>query len=252
MLEISSLTKDFYSKGTPIHALRDITLAVKENEFVSFVGPSGCGKTTILRILGGQEKATNGQIRIDGKVVRGASEHIGFVFQSPNLLPWKSNIDNVMLPLKYFKQDIKEGRKRALELFELVGLKGFEDKYPEELSGGMRQRVGIARALIHRPKILLMDEPFGALDALTRTKLDFLIMDIWEKRRTTICFVTHNIGEAVLVSDRIFVMKTQPGEIIEVVDVDFSRPRAKTLLRTPQYLDFIDRIENTIKDYYDI
>ncbi len=253
VLEVKNLTKIFKrGKEEPLVAIKDVSFYVKKKELVSFIGPSGCGKTTILRILGGQEDATSGEVRVDGKVVKGASEQMGFVFQSPNLLPWFTNIQNVLLPLKYFGKLTKENVEYAYQVFESIGLKGFEDKYPDELSGGMQQRVGIARALVHKPKILLMDEPFGALDALTRRKMDFLTLDVWKRWESTICFVTHSIPEAILLSDRIFVMKIGPGEIIKEVIVPLPRPRTADMLRWNEFLDLESELEKLIGKFYDL
>ncbi len=189
------------------------------------VGPSGCGKSTLLRLVAGLIAPTRGTITIEGRRVDGPREDVGIVFQKPTLLPWASALENVLMPLKLMGRPTAGPRGRALELLAMVGLAGFEHKLPGELSGGMQQRVAICRALIHDPPILLMDEPFGALDALTREEMTLELLQIWNERRKTIVFVTHSITEAVLLADRVVVMSARPGRIDHVLDVDVPRPR---------------------------
>ncbi len=190
------------------------------------VGPSGCGKSTLLRLVAGLIAPTRGTIAIEGRRVDGPREDVGIVFQKPTLLPWASALDNVLMPLRLMGRPTAGPRGRALELLAMVGLAGFEHKLPGELSGGMQQRVAICRALIHDPPILLMDEPFGALDALTREEMTLELLQIWSARRKTIMFVTHSITEAVLLADRVVVMSARPGRIEHVLDVDVPRPRS--------------------------
>lgn len=218
-------------KGSSIEALRDVNFAVKEHEFVAVLGPSGCGKSTLLRLLAGLTPATNGRVEIDGAPVAEPSDRIGIVFQSPTLLSWATVKDNVVFPAKHkFGRARKEHRETALALLAKVGLKGFEDRLPYELSGGMQQRVGIARALLLDPDVLLMDEPFSALDALTREEMGFELLRIWSERRKTVLFITHSINESVLLADRVLVMSESPGCIIEDLVVPLPRPRdIKTL-----------------------
>jgi NitT/TauT family transport system ATP-binding protein len=206
-------------------ALRDISLTIEKNELITIVGPSGCGKSTLLRLVAGLIRPTRGRIVLDGAEVAGPRPDTGIVFQSPTLLPWATVTDNVLFPLKIMHQMTLDSRQRAASLLELVGLRGFERKYPRELSGGMQQRTAICRALIHDPGILLMDEPFGALDALTREEMTLELLRIWTERPKTILFVTHSILEAVMLGDRVVVMSPRPGRIAEIIDVPLGRPR---------------------------
>ena len=206
-------------------AISDVSLKVARNEFVCLVGPSGCGKSTLLRLVAGLVTPTSGMVSIDGSAVREPREDTGIVFQAPTLLPWATILDNVLFPLDMMGKLDAAGRTRARELLALVGLAGFESKYPRELSGGMQQRAGICRALVHDPEILLMDEPFGALDALTREELTIELMRICRERPKTILFVTHSIPEAVRLADRVVVMSARPGRIAEIIDVPLPRPR---------------------------
>lgn len=250
ILEAEGLSKVFVTDRGEIHACRDVSFKVFEGEFVSFVGPSGCGKTTVLRMIAGLETPTSGVIKLNGVPLTKPSGNLGFVFQSPNLLPWRTTLANVLLPLEILKLNTPEMRKRGEDLLKMVGLSGFADKYPRELSGGMQQRAGIARALVHDPAILLMDEPFGALDAITREAMNFELLSIWGQSKKTICFVTHSINEAVLLSDRVFVMKPSPGEIIEEVQVGLERPRRPEHLNMASFLQQVGEIRRLIQEYY--
>jgi NitT/TauT family transport system ATP-binding protein len=207
-------------------ALEDVSLEVSANQFVCIVGPSGCGKSTLLRLVAGLAMPTRGRISIGGQPVVGPREEIGIVFQKPTLLPWATVIENVLLPLKLMGRPTETPRDHAMELLRMVGLAGFEGRLPGELSGGMQQRVAICRALIHDPAVLLMDEPFGALDALTREEMTLELLRLWTERRKTILFVTHSITEAVLLSDKVVVMSTRPGRIVESLEVNVPRPRS--------------------------
>ena len=206
-------------------ALAGVDLEVREKEFLSLVGRSGCGKSTLLRILAGLVPASDGTVAIGGAAVRGPRRDVGLMFQRPALMPWRTVIENVLLPVEILGLDRKASRREAAELLELVGLEGFERRRPWELSGGMQQRVALCRALISRPDVLLMDEPFAALDALTREELSLELQRIWTERRTTIVFVTHGIAEAVVLSDRVAVMTPRPGRITRIVPVPVGRPR---------------------------
>lgn len=206
-------------------ALAGVDLDVRPNEFLSLVGRSGCGKSTLLRILAGLVPASAGFVEIAGEAVRGPRRDVGLMFQRPALMPWRSVVENVLLPVEILGLDRRAARREAAELLELVGLDGFERQRPWELSGGMQQRVALCRALIHQPDVLLMDEPFAALDALTREELSLELQRIWSERRTTIVFVTHGIAEAVVLSDRVAVMTPRPGRITRIVDVPVPRPR---------------------------
>lgn len=236
-------------------ALDDVDLAVDEGEFVVFLGPSGCGKTTLLRIIGGLEQPTAGVIELFGEDLqhlrdrerRGIMARNGFVFQEDNLLPWRTTRRNVELPLEIGPGVHRDERARAArELLELVGLSGFEDRYPRQLSGGMRQRVSIARALIHDPRLLLMDEPFGALDAQTREHLNLELQRIWLQRRKTVIFVTHSIQEAVFLADRIVLLRPRPGRIQTVTEVPFDRPRDLDLIHDDGFTEMVTDLRRQI------
>jgi NitT/TauT family transport system ATP-binding protein len=207
-------------------ALERVDIDVQENAFVTLVGRSGCGKSTLLRIVAGLVQPTSGSVEIAGREVRGPSRNVALMFQRPALLPWRTVLDNVLLPAEIHGLDGPRAREEAWQLLELVGLVGFERRRPWELSGGMQQRVALCRALLTRPRVLLMDEPFAALDALTREELSLELQRIWNERRTTILFVTHSIAEAAILSDRVFVLTSRPGRVARVVDVRVPRPRA--------------------------
>ncbi len=209
-----------------MQALREVSLAIERNEFVAIVGPSGCGKSTLLRLIAGLIGPSSGQVTIDGVAVDGPRRDIGVVFQAPTLLPWANVLDNVLFPLKILHRLAPDSPDKARDLLRLVGLSEFERKMPSELSGGMQQRASICRALITDPDILLMDEPFGALDALTREEMSLELLRIWQEQPKTIFFVTHSVPEAVLLADRVCVMTARPGRIIEIIDVPLARPRS--------------------------
>ena len=209
-----------------MQALQAVSLAIERNEFVSIVGPSGCDKSTLLRLIAGLIGPSSGQVAIDGVAVEGPRRDIGVVFQAPTLLPWANVLDNVLFPLKILHRLAPDSPARARDLLQLVGLSDFERKMPSELSGGMQQRASICRALITDPDILLMDEPFGALDALTREEMSLELLRIWQEQPKTIFFVTHSVPEAVLLADRVCVMTARPGRIIEIIDVPLVRPRS--------------------------
>jgi NitT/TauT family transport system ATP-binding protein len=236
LVEISNLTKDYTSRdGQNIRALEDVSLEIAESEFLSIVGPSGCGKTTLLKILSGVLRASRGEVRIAGRSVSGPSREIGIVFQAPVLLPWRTVLQNILLPIEIQGRNELESETRARQLIQMARLAGFENKYPNELSGGMQQRVGICRALVHDPSFLLMDEPFGALDAMTRESMNAELQRIWGHSRKTIMFITHSISEAVYLSDRVAVMTARPGRIVETIGVDLARPRTQATLDTPEF-----------------
>ncbi|MEM6382446.1 MAG: ABC transporter ATP-binding protein [Pseudomonadota bacterium] len=209
-----------------LEALRGVDTTIGRHEFVAVLGPSGCGKSTLLRMTSGLLKPTTGGVKVFDYPVKEPRDDVGIVFQKPTLLPWANTIDNVLFPLKHRGGFVsKDDRQRAAELVKMVGLEGFETRLPEELSGGMQQRVGIARALLMDPDILLMDEPFSALDALTREEMGFELLRIWQERPKTVLFITHSISEAVLLADRVLVMSDRPGTIIEDLVVPLERPR---------------------------
>lgn len=227
-LRVEAASKLFpQGRGGSVLALSSTSLHVRENEFLAIVGPSGCGKSTLLRLMAGLEHPTGGGVSFRGQAVTRPSGRIGLVFQDYSLLPWRSIRENIELGLEFQGLACRQAREKALEHLELVGLSSFENAYPHELSGGMRQRAAIARALAVEPDVLLMDEPFGALDAHTRLLMQRELLAIWEKRKKTVVFVTHSIDEAVYLSDRIVVMEKDPGRVIEVLDVPLPRPRTR-------------------------
>jgi NitT/TauT family transport system ATP-binding protein len=229
-------------------ALQDINLAVERGEFISVVGPSGCGKTTFLRIVTGLESATSGEVLLDGRAVHRPGTDRGFVFQSDSLLPWRTVFGNAIIGREVAGQVGPAERRRTMELLKLVGLEGFENYHPRQLSGGMRQRVNLARALAIDPEILLMDEPFSSLDAQTREIMQTELMRIWEEGRKTVLFVTHQIDEAVFLSDRVLVFARRPGRLRETVEIELPRPRALAIKRTPEFVRYVDHIWRLIED----
>lgn len=241
-INISGLHKTFDTKAGQIVALENIDLAIRQNEFVALVGPSGCGKSTLLNIIGALTPPSQGSVLLDGTPHGAPSRDIGIVFQDAVLLPWRTVFDNVMLPAEILGFDLEEYRHKAAALLELVGLKGFEEMAPGELSGGMQQRVSICRALVHNPSVLLMDEPFAALDAMTREELGFELLRIWDAYRKTVVFVTHNISEAVLLAGRVVVITSRPGRIAEIIEIDLPRPRTLEMTFTQEFKSYSDRI----------
>ncbi len=242
-IEVNGLHKVYRSRrSAPTHALSDIELVVRRGEFVSVVGPSGCGKTTLLKILAGIVPRSEGTVRVAGREVTGPLPEVGMVFQAATLLPWRTIVQNVMVPVEVQKLDARGYRERAERLLALVGLDGFEGKYPHELSGGMQQRAGICRALVHDPAVLLMDEPFGALDALTREHMNVELLRIRRESGQTVVFVTHSIPEAVFLSDRVVVLSPRPGRVAEIVDIDLPRPRALSVMTSHRAGAHVDRI----------
>jgi len=229
-------------QGEPVQALSDISFELRDGEVLSVVGPSGCGKSTLLRIMAGLDGSSRGRVLLDGERVAGPRRDIGVVFQQATLLPWRTVLDNVLLPAQMQRLDRAAATARARELIELVGLSGFTDKYPFELSGGMQQRVALVRALIHDPALLLMDEPFGALDAMTREQMNQELQRIWMERRKTVLFITHSIGEAVFLADRVLVMTPRPGRIADMLEIDLPRPRGLDVMNTPAFGAYVKRI----------
>jgi NitT/TauT family transport system ATP-binding protein len=243
LIRISGVQKRFSSRsGEIVNALSDVNLDIQDGEFISVVGPSGCGKTTLLRILAGLETATAGTVHSGAELVTTPRADAGVVFQQAVLLPWNTVLANVMLPAQLKGDASVETIARAERLLEFMGLKDFAQKYPFELSGGMQQRVSICRALMRNPKVLLMDEPFGALDAMTRESLNMELMRVWSEERKTIVFITHSIPEAVLLGDRVVVMSPRPGRISEVVEIDIARPRTLKTMGTPRFGELCDHI----------
>jgi NitT/TauT family transport system ATP-binding protein len=225
MLSLKNISKRFFARERVIDALEEISLDVASGEFLTMVGPSGCGKSTILNIVSGLVPPTEGAVELDGRPVQGVTRDVGYVTQQHNLMPWRTLIDNVSFPLQVAGIAKSERRDRAAELIAMVGLAGFESSYPHELSGGMRQRANIIRTLIYSPKIMLMDEPFGPLDAQTRVILQDQLLDIWSRTGVTIIFITHDLHEAIGLGDRVVLLSARPGRIIRVDKVGMSRPR---------------------------
>ena len=247
LITISGVRKTYRTaSGEPVKALESVNLEIQPQEFVVVVGPSGCGKTTLLRILAGLALPSGGRVRLRDEVVRGPRRDVGVVFQDAVLLPWRTVLGNVMLPAFILGLDREACRRRARELLELVGLGGFENKYPQELSGGMRQRASIARALLHDPSLLLMDEPFGALDAMTREAMNLELLAIWQKAKKTVFFITHSIPEAVLLADRVVVMSPRPGRIVETVAIDLPRPRGLDIFGQPRAAGYVNHIREML------
>ena len=245
-IKIENLYKIYRSRSSRVSALEDVNLDILQNEFITLVGPSGCGKSTLLKIIGALIRPSRGTLHYDGKTLLQPTRDVGIVFQEPVLLPWRTALDNVLLPAEILGLDIAASRPRAMELLKLVGLKGFESSYPRELSGGMQQRVALSRALIHDPSVLLMDEPFAALDAMTREELGFELLRIWDTHKKTVIFVTHNIVEAILLADRVVAMSPRPGRIAKIVKVDLPRPRTLDMEFTSEFKGYSDEIRSVI------
>jgi NitT/TauT family transport system ATP-binding protein len=246
-IRIDDLSKAYLPRrGDRVSALEHITLAVEEQEFVTLVGPSGCGKSTLLKIIAGLQPPTSGRVYLDGQSVLAPRRDVGMVFQNPVLLPWRSIMENVLLPLEILRLERGAYEKTCGQLLELVGLKGFERRAPRELSGGMQQRAAICRALIYNPAVLLMDEPFGALDAMTREELAFELLRIWGEHKKTVIFVTHSITEAVLLADRVVVMTPRPGRVAAVVNVALPRPRVVDMEFSDTFKGHVDEIRRHI------
>jgi NitT/TauT family transport system ATP-binding protein len=250
MIEIDRVSQTFQTSGRQNHlALSEISLTIEDGAFVSILGPSGCGKSTLLYIVGGFVNPTAGTAKVKGKIITGPGPDRGPVFQEFALFPWKNVLGNVMYGLRQQGASRAEAETQSRRLIEMVGLKGFENFYPKELSGGMKQRVAIARTLAYHPEVLLMDEPFGALDAHTRNRLQNDLLNIWERDRKTVLFVTHSVDEAVFLSDKVVVMTRAPGRIKEIVDIDLPRPRRRAeLLLDPRYQKYVVDIERLIDD----
>ena len=250
MIEIDHVSQRFQTSGRQSHlALSDINLSIEDGAFVSILGPSGCGKSTLLYIVGGFVKPTEGSAKVKGKLITGPGPDRGPVFQEFALFPWKTVLGNVVYGM--LEQGIRksEAEARGRMLLEMVGLKGYEKFFPKELSGGMKQRVAIARTLAYDPAVLLMDEPFGALDAHTRTRLQNDLLDIWDTQRKTVLFVTHSVEEAVYLSDKVIVMSRSPGSIKEIVEIDLPRPRKRSdLLLDARFQKYVVDIEKMIDD----
>lgn len=235
--------------GMEVEALRDVSMDIKKGEFVSLLGPSGCGKTTLLRIIADLLEPTSGSVSISGRTPRETrlQQKYGIVFQNPVLFDWRTVCNNIRLPLEMMKVRKEEQKRRIQKQLELVGLIDFADNYPYQLSGGMQQRVGIARALAVKPEFLLMDEPFSALDEFTREKLNEDLLRIWRKTNKTVIFVTHNISEAVFLSDRVFVLSPLPGRLSRVIDIDLPRPRSQETRESPEFFTLVSKTRKSFE-----
>jgi len=246
MIRLEAVAHEFGEDEDRIAALADVSLAISDAEFVAIVGPSGCGKSTLLRLVAGLITPSAGRVLLGGRAVTEPTPDVGLVFQSPTLLPWASVLDNVLFPLRMLQELTKDSVARARELLALAGLAGFERRMPSELSGGMQQRVAICRGLIRNPAVLLMDEPFAALDALTREEMGRQLLDLWSVHPKAIVFVTHSVPEAVMLSDRVAVMSARPGRIVDIVDVGLPRPRTVEMEAEDEFQSATRRIREHI------
>ena len=246
ILEVKDLQKEFSTAKGTVTALKKINFKAHRREFICVIGASGCGKSTLIRILAGLETATSGQVLLNNEPVTGPGPDRGMVFQGYTLFPWLTVKKNVMFGLRNQGMSFSNAEAEALQWIDLVGLEKFCDSYPDQLSGGMKQRVAIARALANKPRILLMDEPFGALDAQTRSKMQSYLLQIWQNIDITIVFITHDLDEAIYLADRILVLKAHPGEVEEVIEVPVSRPRDQEQFISPEFLATRERIDDLI------
>lgn len=247
ILIVRDLSVHFAGENGGLKALEDISFKVRPQEFVCIIGPSGSGKTTLLRVLGGLQEPTTGEVLFEGEPLMGPRRRVGFVFQDANLMPWRTVLENVTLPLEVQEVPPEQVQSRAKDLVELVGLEGFGLSLPRDLSGGMAQRVAIARALVHDPDLLLLDEPFGSLDALTREKMGAELLRIWHVRRKTVVMVTHSINEAVFLADRVIVLSRRPGHIRLDLEVMLPRPRQEEVFYTPEFGELASQLRDAIE-----
>lgn len=243
---IRNASKHYQSATGTVVALTNVTCDVYEGEFVCLVGPSGCGKSTLLWAISGLHDLTEGEVRISGQRVQGPTPEIGMVFQQATLLPWRTVMQNITFPLEIKRLNVKDYMDRIRHLLDVTGLLGFENRFPNELSGGMQQRASIVRCLSFDPAVMLMDEPFGALDAFTRDEMNLLIQRIWEETRKTIVFVTHSIQEAIFLADRVFVMTPRPGKIAKEIRIPFERPRNLKITTSPEFVRVVDEVKEAI------
>ncbi|HXS41528.1 MAG TPA: ABC transporter ATP-binding protein [Stellaceae bacterium] len=242
LLEVRAVDLLYKTKSAPIQALKDVSLTVETGEFVAVLGPSGCGKSSLLKLVAGLLPPSAGQIVLDGRPVTKPRPTTGLMFQTPTLLPWKSVLSNVLVPIRAMAGDVETHREKAANLLDLVGLRGFAQNYPNELSGGMQQRVSLARALIHDPQILLMDEPFAALDAMTREQMAIALQRLWLKTRKSVLFITHNIQEAVFLADRVLMFSGRPGHVASEMKIEFSRPRDLDTFAHPRFVELCNEL----------
>ncbi len=248
VLRLHNVAKTFFTPHGDVRAVEPVTLDIRQGEFISIIGPSGCGKSTLMNIAGGLIEEYEGRVEVDGVAVRGCHKEIGMVFQEESAFPWRSALDNVTFPMEAAGIGKEERVKRAMELLHLVGLDGFEHRFPSELSGGMRQRIAIARTLAFRPRILLMDEPFAALDEQTRLLLGDKVLQIQQALNQTTMLITHNIAEAVQLSDRVLIMTFRPGRIKRVVEIDLPRPRSSKMMGAERFGHFVAAIWEDLRE----
>ena len=250
LISVASVRKQYVTRGQVIEAVKAVSFTVDRGQFVSILGPSGCGKSTLLMMVAGLEQITAGTIRIAGTMVKRPLRNMGIIFQDPTLLPWKTALENTLFPIRILKLPVGKYRAHAEQLLDMVGLDGFHDKKPAQLSGGMRQRVAMCRALISDPDLLLMDEPFSALDAMSRDQMNETLMDLWQRYRKTALFVTHSIREAVYLSDRVLVMGGKPSRIIDDVSISFARPRAREVGETVEFNKLCNHLRRRVEEAY--
>jgi NitT/TauT family transport system ATP-binding protein len=250
VIDIRALSLTFDTSDGPVQALSNIDLSIEQGEFVSLIGPSGCGKTTLLRVIADLEQPTRGKISVNGLIPQEArlNRAYGYVFQAPALYPWRTIAKNIALPLEIMGFSKEERQQRIIRNLDLVNLSGFERRFPWQLSGGMQQRASIARALAFDPTLLLMDEPFGALDEIVRDKLNEQLLRLWDKTGKTVVFVTHSIPEAVFLSTRVVVMSPRPGRVHDVIECDFPRERTLEIRETPQFLEIANRVRHGLRE----
>ena len=250
VIDINDLSLTFETNDGPVHALSNVSLGIEKGDFVSLIGPSGCGKTTLMRVIADLEHPTSGMLSINGMTPEQArlKRAYGYVFQAPALYPWRTIGKNIALPLEIMGIPADERKERVRRGLDLVNLNGFENKFPWQLSGGMQQRASIARALSFDPDLLLMDEPFGALDEIVRDKLNEQLLRLWEKTQKTVVFVTHSIPEAVFLSTKIVVMSPRPGKIHDVIECNFPRDRTLDIRETPEFLDVANRVRQGLRE----
>jgi len=246
-LQSQNISKSFKTAKGELKVLDNCSISLKENEFVSIVGTSGCGKSTLLNIIAGLLPPSSGKVLVDGQVIKGPGRDRGVVFQSYTLFPWLSVEKNILFALKNSKLSKKEKTELVKHYINSVGLSGFEKSYPKELSGGMKQRVAIARALVYKPSVMLMDEPFGALDAQTRGMMQELLLKVWQEHKTTVLFITHDVDEAIFMSDRVLIMTARPGKIKEEIAVNLGRPRSYEILTSPEFMTLKRQILEAIR-----
>ena len=247
-VSVTNLRKVYRTGAESVEAVSQVSFSVPRGQFVAILGPSGCGKSTLLMMVGGLETVTSGSIEIGGTPMTGPRTDIGVMFQDPTLLPWKSALDNVLFPIRVLKRPLADYRARARDLLAMVGLQDFERKKPHQLSGGMRQRVAICRTLVSDPDVLLMDEPFSALDAISRDEMNELLLDLWQQFTKTALFVTHSIREAVLLADRVLVMTRRPATIVEDLAVPFARPRSMALGENREFNEICRHLRERIEE----